>query len=188
MRKLLLLFMLASSFTFSQNLILTEDTFVDHDENYLTVRTNGFDLTINGSLVVTNFIMLNGGGTIKASDDIIVGSNIYFFNDNGAVKSETGISVSSDVVGVGTLSYCTFLNVPLYDETVTIIQDCSLSLPLVEYIKNVPTGEPYLVVNMAGQIIKEGVFKDSRDIYFKEVAVIKFPRLGYSSKMRLKTN
>jgi len=62
MKKTITLLLTLLAFTVNaQSLILTKDTIIEHDENFLTVRTNGFDLTVKGSLVVTNFIMMNKG-------------------------------------------------------------------------------------------------------------------------------
>lgn len=188
MKKLILLFTLLLSVTiYSQSLILTEDTVIDHDENYTTVRTNGFDLHVNGSLATTSFILLNGGGTITATDDIIVGSNIFFLEDNGTVKSETGIAVGNDIAGLGTIVYCTFLNAPIIGDDVDVVQDCSLSVPEIrDFIKSVTIGEPYVVENLLGQIIRTGTFKSRSDIFSNEINTIYFPRLNYRARMILK--
>lgn len=127
---LMMLFMIVS---FGQSLILTEDTVINDSENFSTVRTNGFNLHVNGALNVSNFVMLNKGnqetgGSITATDDIIIGSNIFFFEDEGYIHSNTGISVT-EILGKGTVSYCTFLNVGFQiGDDVTVVQDCSLSV------------------------------------------------------------
>lgn len=134
----LLLMLLAFTINAQSSLILTEDTTINGSENYLTVRTNGFNLTINGSLNVTNFIMLNKGnndtgGSITATDDIIVSSNVFFFNDNGFIKSNTGVSVGQDIVGSGTIYYCTFYNHGFTNDDVYFVQDCTLSIPEIKF-------------------------------------------------------
>lgn len=184
-----ILLMLLTFAVSSQSLILTEDTVIPHDENYTTVRTNGFNLHVQGSLITTSFILLNGGGTITATDDIIVGSNIFFLDDNGTVQSQTGINVGNDTTGSGTIIYCTFYNSPIIGENINVTQDCSLSIPLSEYIKNIPIGEEFYIMNELGQIIDQGVFKSNKDIYsIAPNRFIYFPRLKYGDRMIFKLN
>jgi hypothetical protein len=192
MKKTITLLLTLLAFTVNaQSLILTKDTIIEHDENFLTVRTNGFDLTVKGSLVVTNFIMMNkgdneNGGKITAEDDIIISGNIYFLEDNGYIHSDTGISVGDEVIGVGTISYCNFLDIQSeICECTTIVQNCFLSLNnfnLKKIAEKINIGEPYIIYNTLGQVIKKDLFKGVLDIYTKDISFINFPRLGVRAR------
>lgn len=134
-KALLILLMIASLTSVAQSLLLTEDTTLQGNQYYSTVRTNGYNLNIadGGSLSVASFIMLNKGsqdtgGTITANN-INVGSNVFFFSDNGTLKASGSITVGNDTKGIGTVIYCNQLTSFFLDESVQVIQDCTLSLP-----------------------------------------------------------
>lgn len=191
MKKTITILLMLLAFNLNaQSLILTEDTVINQSENYLTVRTNGYNLTVNGSLNVSSFILLNkgnnaDGGSITATNDIIVGTNLFFLEDNGSVKSNTGISVGQDTAGKGTIYYCTFYNSPLIGDNVSVIQDCSLSLR--DFIKDIPLGEEYIIYNELGQFISKHNLKNKREIYTNNPnRWMYFPRLNYSKRMILK--
>jgi hypothetical protein len=152
----LLVFLLIGFFaTAQETLILTEDTVINQSESYNIVRTNGFNLTVNGSLNVISFILLNkgnqsDGGSVHTTDDLIVSGNVFFQDDNGTIRSNTGISVGGDTNGKGTFIYCTFYQSPVIGNDVTVIQNCTLSLP--EFVQNLKIGEPYIIYNSLGQM------------------------------------
>lgn len=138
-KALLILLMIASLTSVAQSLLLTENTTLQGNQYYSTVRTNGYNLDIadGGSLSVASFIMLNKGsqdtgGTITAAN-INVGSNVFFFSDGGTLKSTGNVTVGLDVKGIGTVIYCTNFNSLLIDDSVQVIQDCTLSLPKPDF-------------------------------------------------------
>lgn len=190
-KALLILLMLASLTSVAQQLLLTEDTTLQGDHFYSVVRTNGYNLDIadGGSLSVSSFIMLNKGnqatgGTITAVN-INVGSNVFFFSDGGTLKSTGSITIGNDVKGIGTIVYCTNFSTFFIDESVQVIQDCTLSLPLEEYVKSLRLGEPYLIYNFSGQLLRKGNLQSHLDIYATKPQLIVFPRKHYRAKMKL---
>lgn len=134
----ILLMLLAFTIQAQVDLLLTEDTTIPYSENYRIVRTNGYNLTVEGSLNVSSFILLNkgnqaDGGSIYATDDIIVSGNVFFLNDNGYIKSDTGVSIGDDITGTGTIYYCTFFQHGFTNDASYFVQDCTLSIEEYEY-------------------------------------------------------
>lgn len=152
---LLILLMFASLTSVAQTLLLTEDTTLQGDQFYSTVRTNGFDLKIenDGSLQVGSFIMLNkgnnaDGGTITAKN-ITVGSNVFFFSDNGTLKASGSVTVGTDIKGIGTIFYCTNFSSLLIDDSVNVVQDCTLSIKDHEF--NFDKAKPIQYMDLSGR-------------------------------------
>jgi len=169
------------------SLYLSGDTVIEGSENFAFVRTNGYNLHVKGALNITNFILFNGGGVVTTDDDFIVAGTI-FMPDGGEIRAKTGISVARDITGTGTVYWCTFFNVPDYDDTITQVQDCFLNIPLSKYIKNIPIGEEYFIYNELGQILEKRILKDYSELYSDKVYYLYFPKLNYSSRTILKVN
>lgn len=188
----ILLMLLAFTIQAQMDLILTEDTTIPYSETYRIVRTNGYNLKVEGCLNVVSFIVLNkgnqdDGGSVYATDDIIVSGNVFFLNDNGYIKSDTGVSVGDDVDGTGTIYYCTFFQHGFPNDASYFVELCdTLSLPLIEYVKTIPYGEPYIIYNFVGQKISEGKLEDYSILYTDKPMLIRFPNRNKSFKTKVK--
>lgn len=180
----ILLCMLIGLTSYAQTLLLTEDTILDGNQIYTTVRTNGNNLIVNGRLTVTAFIMLNDGGHVFTTDDLTVSGDVFFLEDNGTIQSAGGIIIGGDLNGVGNVIYCSFLSYGILGADIKVLQNCTLSIK--EYVKGVKINEPYIIYNSLGQMLKMGLYKGKQDIYSTEFRIIKFPRLNYSAKMIIK--
>ena len=137
-------------------LSLTEDTFIEGDVDAFIIKTNSYNLRATGNITTSAFVILNGGGEIKA-DYIFIGSSVFFQDGNGFLTARKGINIGLDITGTGTVTYCEFLNSPLIQPNVTVIQDCTLNVPYFDFVKDAGIiGLPYEVINITGQIISKG--------------------------------
>lgn len=184
-KALLILLMFTTLTSLAQSIILTEDTILQGNQNVLFVRANGHDLTVNGNLTTTSFILV-GSGTITVNGNLVVGTNLFFQSDNGHVIATGSVNVGTDVKGIGTITFCTSFNSLLLDDSVVLIQDCTLSI--TDFVQTINKGEPYIIYNSLGQMLRAGLYESEKDIYATELRVMRFPRLNYSSKMKLKIN